>query len=495
MDIALIAEGTYPHHAGGVSVWCDQLIRGLPEHRFHVHALSATGLESVTWSAPPNLASLSVTALWGRPLGIRPAGRTPARFDLAHADFLRAIVRPEGAGAAFASALRVMFEYAQTADLAAALLSNGALDRLIAVWQEARTQPFPGTLERDIAFEPTLADAVTASDLIAHFLQPLQDPPPCVDLCHSVSNGLSALVALASRWTYGTPFILTEHGVYLRERYISYLDSPYSRPVRMLVLNFFRQLSNTAYRTADLVTPGSEYNRRWEVRNGAASARIRPVYNGVNTAEFPVSDREPLVPTISWLGRIDPLKDIHTLIRAFALVREALPQAELRLFGPTPAGNENYRDTCLSLIRSLGLDGIARLEGRVRAPVDAYHAGHVVALTSISEGFPYSLIEAMASGRPVVATEVGGVPEAVGDAGVVVRPRDHWAVAEACVALLEDETLRRHLGAAARNRALAYFALDRFLDVYRHIYPEVASGARGHQFNPTLMDFGQGSVA
>lgn len=494
MDIALIAEGTYPFHAGGVSVWCDQLIRGLPEHRFHVHALSGTGLESITWSSPANLASLSVTALWGSPLG-RSTRRTPDRFDTAHLEFLRAIVRPEGAGNAFTAALRVMFEYAQSANLGVALISNGALDRLIAVWQETRTHPTPGTLERDIAFGPTLGDALTASELLAHFLQPLSALPPKVDLCHSVSNGLSALVALASRWTYGTPFILTEHGVYLRERYISYLDSPYSQPVRAFVLNFFRQLSNTAYRTADLVTPGSEYNRRWEVRNGAAPSRIRPVYNGVDTAEFPPPEHEPLVPTISWLGRIDPLKDIHTLIRAFALVRGTVPHAELRLFGATPPGNESYHDSCLALIRHLGLEGVARLEGRVRTPVDAYHAGHMVALTSISEGFPYSLIEAMASGRPVVATEVGGVPEAVGEAGVVVPPRDYRAVAEACVTLFRDEPLRRHLGEAARNRALALFALDKFLEIYRHIYPEVASGTWGREFSRTGMGLRQERIA
>ena len=497
MDIALIAEGTYPFHAGGVSVWCDQLIRGLPEHRFHVHALSATGLEKITWPAPPNMASLSVTALWGRQLAVRPAKFTASSFETAHWDFVNAIVQPDAPWAAhqFATSLRALFEYAHSADLDSALLSNRSLDRVMTAWRLVKSTSTLETLERDMTLEPTLADALTASDLIAHFLQPLSATPMKVDLCHAVSNGLSALIALTSRWTYGTPIILTEHGVYLRERYLSYLDSPYSQPVRSLVLNFFRHVSNTAYRTADLVTPGSEFNRRWAVRNGAAASRVRPVYNGVDTAEFLPTTTEPLVPTISWLGRIDPLKDIHTLIRAFGIVRQALPQAELRLFGPTPEGNEGYRDSCLALIQKLGLEGVARLEGRVRAPVDAYHAGQVVALTSISEGFPYSLIEAMAAGRPVVATDVGGVPEAVGEAGVIVAPRDHQAVADACVKLLSNEPLRRNLGEAARSRALSLFAVEKFLDIYRNIYPEVASGAWGQQFRPTTIDGAVGRTA
>ena len=478
MDIALICEGTYPFYAGGVSVWCDQLIRGLPEHRFHVHALTASGLEPVTWETPDNLVSMTITPLWRQQLAMRPAKFTSSAFETAHWDFVNAMVQPDAPWAAhqYATSLRALFDYAQTADLASALLSNASLDRMMTAWRLVRSTAGPNTLERDMTLEPSLADALTASDLLAHFLQPLSAVPMKVDLCHAVSNGLSALVALASRWTYNTPFILTEHGVYLRERYLSYLDAPYSQPVRSLILNFYRHLSNTAYRAADLVTPVCEFNRRWALRNGANASRVRPVYNGVDTDEFVPTTTEPLVPTISFLGRIDPLKDIHTLIRAFAIVREAIPNAELRMFGPTPEGNEAYRDSCLDLIQSLGLDGVARLEGRARA-IDGYHAGQVVALTSISEGFPYALIEAMAAGRPVIATDVGGVTEAVGEAGIIVAPRDYQGVATACIELLNDETLRRTLGEAARTRALSLFAVEKFLDIYRNIYPEVASGA------------------
>jgi len=78
----------------------------------------------------------------------------------------------------------------------------------------------------------------------------------------------------------------------------------------------------------------------------------------------------------------------------------------------------------------------------------------VVALTSISEGFPYTVVEAMACGRTVVCTDVGGVSEAVGDAGIVVPPRDIAAVADGCLRLLEDDDLRHDLAAKARTRVL-----------------------------------------
>ncbi len=90
------------------------------------------------------------------------------------------------------------------------------------------------------------------------------------------------------------------------------------------MLRFYRRLTWAGYEIAGTIAPGSEYNRQWQEANGAASDRIHPVYNGVDAAEFVASSTEPDVPTVVWLGRIDPLKDVETLIRSFAQVREQL---------------------------------------------------------------------------------------------------------------------------------------------------------------------------
>ena len=107
------------------------------------------------------------------------------------------------------------------------------------------------------------------------------------------------------------------------------------------------------------------------------------------------------------------------------------------------------------------------------SPVDAYHAGHVVLLTSISEGLPYTVLEAMATGRPVVATDVGGVGEAVGDAGLLVPPRNPSAMAAACVQLLANAEERRALGQAARARVVDLFTAKAAFQTYRRLYREV----------------------
>ena len=107
---------------------------------------------------------------------------------------------------------------------------------------------------------------------------------------------------------------------------------------------------------------------------------------------------------------------------------------------------------------------------------DAYQAGSIVVLCSVSEGFPYSLIEAMTCGRACVATDVGGVTEALGDTGLVVPPRSPERLARACLTLLRDDRMRRRLGSAARARALEYFTVDEAINTFDEIYHFLGSG-------------------
>ena len=477
MRVALVSEGTYPYAMGGVSIWCEQLIRGIPDYRWEVVALTVDGTEKPVFAPPANLDRVRSLPLWGDRPGRPGGGRPGAAFIESYEVFLRALITPleatpseQGAvsRSLFLLALRGLYEYAAAGgDLSAALLSNEAVAMTLAAWRELRVdQTGPA---------PTVADAGQASWLIEHMLRPLSAPVVEADIVHCSMNGLSTLPAMAAKWRHGTPLVMSEHGIYLRERYISYLHEEASHAVRVLALSFFRSLAGAAYLITDVLAPHSAYNRRWQLHNGADPGRMWTMYNGVEPADFPAATSEPEVPTISFMGRIDPLKDLHTLIRAFALVRLEVPAARLRIFGGTPAVNRIYHESCERLIDELGLTGAAVLEGRIGNAVDAYHAGNIVALTSISEGFPYTVVEAMACGRPTVCTNVGGVAEAVGDTGIVVAPRDHAAVAAACVRLLRDDELRHRLGAAARARVLEHFTLSQSLQMYRNVYEGLAT--------------------
>ncbi len=223
----------------------------------------------------------------------------------------------------------------------------------------------------------------------------------------------------SAKWSWGTPFLMTEHGVYLRERYLSYLPGTLSQAGPTIVLRFFKLLVKTPTRTptSSPLFAGTTGYGKWP------TGRLRRGYarydNGIYLNSFPAAATDPAVPTLVFVGRIDPLKDIETLLRAFAEVRSGSPGAGCGSSG-RPRGRRGLLQKVPSRwLAELGLDdGSATFEGPISPTVAAYHAGHVLVLTSISEGLPYVVLEAMASGSPVVATDVGGVAEAVGSAGL-----------------------------------------------------------------------------
>lgn len=466
LEVTLLTEGTYPYIHGGVSTWCDHLVRGMPDVRFHILGITGTGEEPVVWPLPRQIASVSSVPMWGpTPEGRAPRGRALRRFLAGYERFLLSLLDPDFEHH-FADELYELSEFALTGgSLTAALRTERALRALQGVWR----LPFLATS----GDRPSLRDALDATDLLEHALRPLAVQPPARGVAHVATGGLAALPALAARRFHGVPLLLSEHGIYLRERYLGFRSAPFSRPVKTLLLGFYRLLATESYRCADVVAPCNRYNRRWEERGGCDPRRIRTVYNGVDLRQFPVAGPEPEDPTLSWAGRIDPIKDLETLLRAFALVRAELPRVRLRLFGGVPAGGEGYRARLDALAAQLGVAEAVAFEGRIDAVKDAYAAGSVVLLSSISEGFPFSLIEAMACGRATVSTDVGGVREAVGDTGLVVPAREPEALAAATLALLRDPQRRAQLGAAARRRVVEQFTVERTVAEFRGLYGEL----------------------
>jgi glycosyltransferase involved in cell wall biosynthesis len=467
MKIALVTEGTYPVHQGGVSQWCHQLIRGLPDFTFDVVALSGSGRERLSYDLPDNVRVLRRLGLWGVPGWSRWLSRSAARQSAAaYEQLIEAILSDDPfAPGRFEGALRKLHELATERMLLPALRGQMPVDVFLSVWPRCRHTVAGG---KEMA-DPTLADALAITDLIEHYLRPLQLSPLEVDIVHATANGPSALVGLLGKWERRTPLLISEHGVYLRERILATRDGGASPVVRVCLTRFFLRLTELGYRTADAVSPVSDFNARWARRHGARAAAVRTVHNGVDPISFPLLTREPPVPTLAFVGRIDPLKDLETLIRAFDIVRERIPDARLRLFGPVPAGNEEYAARCEKLVADLGLGHAVTFDGSVE-PSRAFAAGHIVVLSSISEGLPLSVIEAAMAGRATVATDVGGMAEAVGNGGLIVPARDPGAFADACTRLLTDPDLRHELAATARRRALDHFSLDRFLADFRRLY-------------------------
>jgi glycosyltransferase involved in cell wall biosynthesis len=471
--VALVNEGTYPYVTGGVSTWCDQLVRGLSDVDWDLVAIVGTEPDRPAVRLPGNVRSLTAVPVWGT---ARPARGKPER---AAARLCRGMLGDTAADlVVFTEGLRELAELARprpgrfrhTRAGRHPLAGVRLTDILLDAWARARADGIH--LPR-----LTLRDADVAGVLLEHALRPLAaELPAGTDLVHANANGLSSMVALAAKWRSGVPFLMTEHGVYLRERYLAAGDQ--APGVKTALLRFHRALARLSYWESDLITPVSGFNSRWAVRHGADPAKLAVIGNGVDPARFPALTEEPAEPVISWVGRVDPLKDVETLIRALGVVRTKVPGARLHLAGPVPAGNEAYAAACRATAADLGLTDAVTWAGPCSSSRDAFAAGQVAALSSISEGMPYTVLEAMMCGRPTVSTDVGGVAEAVGDAGLVVPPRDPEAFGAACVTLLTSPQLRAGTGDRGRQRALREYTLDRCLTAYRSRYLDL-TGTRG----------------
>ena len=174
----------------------------------------------------------------------------------------------------------------------------------------------------------------------------------------------------------------------------------------------------------------------------------------------------PGVPLVGAVGRIVPIKDLATLVRAVA----RLPGVHLAIIG-----DGAQRPEIEALVASLGLTDRVHLPGWAD-DVPAWVADlDAVALSSRNEGTPVALIEALAAGRPVVATRVGGVPFVVraGESGWLVPPADPAALAEALDACLADPVEAGRRAAAGRAEVLARFGAERLVADIRALYREL----------------------
>lgn len=466
MRVNLVTEGTYPHFHGGVSVWTDQLVRGLAEHEFEVTAFTGTGNESQSWAYPDNVSHRTTVPLWP-PVreDARPSRAARRRFAAAWEVIVVSFLGGEVPAEERDEAWQELCHPAVGRFASGLVAGREAARSAVHQFHRARTHDqIPPSVP-----DPALIEILEALDHVSAAFRSLAVEPAQVDMSHAVSNGLAAIPCLINYWADGTPFVVSEHGVYLRERLLALRPGATSPASRVILQGLSREVSTLAYRHAALLAPGNRYNRRWEERLGCAPERIQTTYNGVDAREFDVVP-EPVEPTLVFAGRIDPIKDVETLLRAFADVSSTLPHSRLRVFGPTPKGNEEYALRCRRLADELGIAGSVTFEGRVDRIGDAYDAAQVVVLPSISEGFPFTVIEAMCAGRPVVATDVGGTAEAVGSTGFVVPPRNPSAMAAACLELLCNDDLRGRLGRAARERVLANFTIDVAMETMRRVY-------------------------
>lgn len=527
LRVLLTTEGTYPHTMGGVSTWCQILIEQLPDVDFTVFAHMMNPFLPEAYTRPAN-ADLIQVPIWGveEPAEFNPK-MSPRRVLM-----LSALMNEETARRDFCPLLKPMLEmitdpsrfdpeifgqilydmylYFQNHDYRGTfrtravwelfretvLLSYG-LDPRDEAWEDVDPESEPSPQEIVQRFQqlrkggskvdpeltkshrvPRLFEATEAMRVMYRLLTPLNYELPDTDVVHATAASFCGMPGVIKKIESGTPFLVTEHGVYMREQmlFLGRIGFPYH--LRRFFIQFVSAISRTVYHYADQVSPVCSYNARWERKNGATEEQIKVIYNGVDPERFrPRSGKRPTKPTVVMVSRVDPLKDLETSLRVAAAVRERIPNVQFLHFGPAP--DAKYQAQCLKLWKELQLKDTFKWKGSTRDVAGAFNSGDVCLLTSISEAFPYTVIEAMMCGVPVVSTNVGGVSEAVDDLGITTRIRDVDALAEGVVKMLQlDDSARQELANACRDRTLELFTIDDSIKAYRQSYHELPERAQ-----------------
>jgi len=294
-----------------------------------------------------------------------------------------------------------------------------------------------------------------------------------VGLIHATFLRAELIATAATRLGSRVPVVLAKRN----------LDSrPYAQRERLL-LRF-------AHRACDHIVANAEaVKQRCETLWNVSSDKISVIYNGVDLRSFvPASHEsraaakqrlriEPNHTVVTIVTHLTHVKGADLSIEAAARVVSAAPDVSFLIVGGGP-----LLEPLRHRVRGLALDGRIRLEGEANDVTPYLAAADIGLLSSRSEGFPNAILEYIAMGLPVVATNVGGVRELVGEdqeCGLLVRPGDPEALANAIVALATQQALREHTGRRARLRAVGLFGVDRMVKKYEELYFRLIFDERG----------------
>ena len=352
--------------------------------------------------------------------------------------------------------------------------------------------------ERKIKFEvPENVKSIVEIDVRNGFgfrfdFRDLIDVVPEAKVYHSLSTGFAGLLGLQVKSVKNKPLVLTEHGLYWKEIEFGVDEVECGFKIfknlrekekvcveRRRYLEIFKEIAKKCYLGADVVTTVCRYNLEQQlslISNGKNSKdlnlKFRVIENFVEPEFFGTVVRKVRSEkVISFIGRVVPIKDVKTFIRAMPLILDGIGDVKFLIVGDLMQDPE-YVDECFELVRELGLVGKVKFTGEANA-VDYLKISDVLVLPSVSEGQPFVVLEAMASGVPVVATCVGGVPELIDESGfecgLLFDVGDYVKLAENVLKILSDESLSERLAENGIKKARR-FTVERFINGYAEIY-------------------------
>jgi glycosyltransferase involved in cell wall biosynthesis len=490
VDVLLLLEGTFPFVAGGVSSWVNQIIRGFPEIRFGAIFMGSRPEDygDIRYALPDNLVHLDVIYL----------------FEQRDNPPVRPVKAPDGT-MPMVEHVHELFEtdmkHPNCAHMFAELMDeagpDGKISHEVFLYSKAAWDYVKKSYRRK-STDPSFVDYFwTIRNIHTPFwrLREVALRCPQARIYHSVSTGYAGILGVLLKHRNKRPFMLSEHGLYVKERKIDLYQAQWlkdNRSVferdpsrvsyfRQLWIRFFEHLGYVTYQAADDIVALYEANRQRQLLDGAPPERSSNIPNGIDVDRFaPLRLLRPAIPppVLCLIGRVVPIKDIKTFIRSMRTVVNLLPAAEGWIAGPEDESPEYARE-CRELVSQLGLDDKVKFLGFQKLTELLPKVGLVV-LSSISEALPLVILEGYAAGVPTLSTDVGscrqlvyGLPgedEALGIAGRVVRIADPEALAHAALELLTDHDEWQRASHAAIKRVEKYYSQNIMFDRYRALY-------------------------
>ncbi len=471
MKICLLTEGSYPYVVGGVSSWCHMLMEGLPEYEFSVYSIGAEMKDKghYKYKLPQNLTGIQEEFLDSM-LGQKSSGMYENILNPEERATLYELVvgdKPID----ITQLVHIFRQHGRFKSAFDIFMSSDFFDIIERVYRER------------YSYLPFTDFFWTIRSMLLPLFYLLQQRLPEADVYHSVATGYCGVIGAMASAVYGKPFMITEHGIYSREREVEIIKSDWAKgDFKSIWIQYFYNLAGLSYALADHVYTLFEHNAAIERDLGCDPAKIGIIPNGIHMERF--ADIGELTPhegpiTIGAVVRVVPIKDIVTMLRAFFLVKQELPEARLIIMGGYEEDPEYYA-LCQRTVEMLRLDGV-EFTGSVNVH-DYIPQVDIMLLSSISEGQPLAVLEGQAAHRPFITTDVGccreliygGTGDDLGPAGAVVAPMDFEAMATEILRLARDFELRRRMGNVGYERTKKYYRFEQFIDAYRDIYAQEA---------------------
>lgn len=466
MKVCMILEGSYPYVNGGVSSWMHQYLQAMPETEFVLWCIGAKAesKDKFKYEIPKNVVEVHQVFLDDASKLQNKASRQKIQMTAEEMQEIKHLLCGETVN------WEVLFTLCRKPQFTPIDMLQS--DKFLKILMD---------LCRTKYHYMSFAEYFhTMRSMLLPELYLLTTGIPEADIYHATATGYSGLLGSIATWKNHKPFIVTEHGIYTREREEELLRAKWVHSAfKQQWIELFYQFSSCAYHYADRVTALFGRASLIQEELGCDSSKTRVIPNGVHYDRFcAIPDKtEDGYIDIGAVVRIAKIKDIKTMLYAFLELHSRLPETRLHIMGGVD--DEEYMAECQKLIEVNHITGVI-FTGLVNV-VEYMEKLDFTILTSISEGQPLSVLESFAAKRPVVVTDVGCCRELIegedgdtcGVAGYFVPPMNKNELAQAMYRMCVDKKGRLRMAENGQRRVKEFYTHKNSMDCYRSLYREV----------------------